>query len=187
MMAYLSEANNNKSNGPGHDYSQFRDLSINSNYSTLSTIPLGGTTTTSNGISNVGGVGESASSSSSLISSISSIHGRVPSATGPSISFLEEIKALGVNGTKRHLRPVNSNDSSNQISSSLINDNNINMYSKDGNNNNNNDNKNNNNTKSKQLLRRFATPFGVGGVNGTTNGKEAENKQRQHGKQNQFF
>lgn len=31
-------------------------------------------------------------------------------STGPSISFLEEIKALGENGGKRHLRPVNSND-----------------------------------------------------------------------------
>lgn len=38
---------------------------------------------------------------------------------GPSFSFLEEIKALGIDGGKRHLRPVNSNDSRRDSSSTI--------------------------------------------------------------------
>lgn len=45
------------------------------------------------------------------------VNGFPNNSSGPSFSFLEEIKALGVDGGKRHLRPVNSNDSRRDSSS----------------------------------------------------------------------
>lgn len=96
---------------------------------------------------------------------------------GPTFSFLEEIKALGEHGTKRHLRPVNSTDT----------------FGGRGGRGGGGDNSEDNssaatlNADSKGKLLRRLVPFGVangvvnGGVGGA-NSKEAETKQRQHGR-----
>ena len=89
-------------------------------------------------------------------------------ASAQRFSFLEEIKALGENGTKRHLRPVNSVDSIGSLEQKDKSDTLMSTTTTD--------------SKSK-ILRRL--PFGLAGngigvVSGNT--KEAETKQRQHGK-----
>lgn len=139
----------------------FETFSINSQYSTLSTVPIGSSTFSSS-VSGVAG------------KAIAGRHNTV----GPTFSFLEEIKALGEHGTKRHLRPVNSSDT----------------FGGRGNGNGgvgNSDTTTLNADSKGKLLRRLV-PFGVAsgvgvngvggvGVAGATNSKEAETKQRQHG------
>lgn len=82
----------------------------------------------------------------------SSTAGSSIASSGPSFSFLEEIKALGENGGKRHLRPVNSNAVKYKTGSNEL------------------------ATDEKSKLRRL--PFGLDGHLS----KETADKKRQHGK-----
>lgn len=124
---------------------------VNSPYSTLSTVPLRGSTLAS---SSVPGTNSS------------KLRANSHSTVGPTFSFLEEVKALGESGIKRHLKPVNSNGdtlgsrgSGGGGSAGQSNGSPDTMNS---------DAKN-------KLLRRL--PF----ANAGGSSKEAETKQRQHG------